>query len=194
MLEKGQKITKNISYTLQFVDSAKFMASSLSNLVKSISEKIHKRKNKYWHDDKNYGITYEVCHCFLEYKNIRDDLIEHVCAVTKLINKFDEKLKDQFLNSHKCSNYDNNKFVLLLEKVFCPYEYVADWEELNETSLPEKEDFYIHLNVEDITDADYVHAKRVTKKFKNKNLGEDHDLHVHKDTLLSAGPYKKYIF
>ena len=48
---------------------------------------------------------------------------------------------------------------------------MADWEELNETSLPEKKkDFYIHLNVEDITDADYVHAKRVSKKFKNKNF------------------------
>ena len=30
---------------------------------------------------------------------------------------------------------------------------------LNETSLPEKEDFYSHLNMEAITDADYAHAK-----------------------------------
>ena len=35
-----------------------------------------------------------------------------------------------------------------------------DWDKFNETSLPEKEDFYSHLNMEDITDADYVHAKR----------------------------------
>ena len=79
---------------------------------------------------KNYGITYEVCHCFLEYKNFRDDLIEHVYAVTKLINKFDEKLKEQFLNSFKCSNYDNNKFILLLQKGFYPYEYMADWKSM----------------------------------------------------------------
>ena len=45
-----------------------------------------------------------------------------------------------------------------------------DWE--NETSLPEKEDFYYHLNMEDVTDADYAHAKRVCKGFKIKNLGE----------------------
>ena len=67
-------------------------------------------------------------------------------------------------------------------------------EKLNEASLPEIEDFYIHLNVEDITDADYVHAKRLSKKFKNKNLGEDHELQLHNDTLLSAGLYKKYMF
>ena len=28
-----------------------------------------------------------------------------------------------------------------------------DWKKSNETSLPEKEDFYSHLNIEDITDA-----------------------------------------
>ena len=35
-----------------------------------------------------------------------------------------------------------------------PYEYMDDWEKLNKTSLPEKDDFYIHLIMEDITDAD----------------------------------------
>ena len=28
-------------------------------------------------------------------------------------------------------------------------------------SLPEKDDFYCHLNMEDTTDRDYGHAKRV---------------------------------
>ena len=34
------------------------------------------------------------------------------------------------------------------------YEYLDDWEKLSETSLPGKEDFYSHLNMEDIIDAD----------------------------------------
>ena len=41
------------------------------------------------------------------------------------------------------------------------YEYVDDWEKFNESLLLEKEHFYSHLNMEDITDADYVHAERV---------------------------------
>ena len=41
-----------------------------------------------------------------------------------------------------------------------------DQEKFNGTSLPEKEDFYSHLNMEDITDADYAHAKRVVKVLK----------------------------
>ena len=59
-----------------------------------------------------------------------------------------------------------------------------DWEKFNETSLPEKEDFYSHLNMEDITDADYTHAKRVCKDFEKKHLGEYHDVYVQSNTLL----------
>ena len=38
--------------------------------------------------------------------------------------------------------------------------------------------------MEDITDADYMHAKKVWKDSEIKNLGEDHDLYVQSDTLL----------
>ena len=60
-----------------------------------------------------------------------------------------------------------------------------DWEKFGETSLPEKEDFYSHLNMEDITDADYGHTKRVCKDFEIKKLGEYHDLYVQSNTLLA---------
>ena len=60
------------------------------------------------------------------------------------------------------------------------------WEKFNGTSLPEKEDFHSHVNVEDITNVDYTHAKRVCKDFEMKNLGEYHDLYVQSDTLLLA--------
>ena len=35
--ENGEEIAKNISYILQFIDSGKFMAGSLSNLVNNLS-------------------------------------------------------------------------------------------------------------------------------------------------------------
>ena len=71
-----------------------------------------------------------------------------------------------------------------MRKVVYPYEYTDDWGKFNETSLPEKDDFYSRLNMEDITDADYVHEKRVCKDFEIINLGEYHDLYVQSDTLL----------
>ena len=50
------------------------------------------------------------------------------------------------------------------------YEYIDDSEKFNETSLPEKEDFYNQLKMEDITDADCAHAKRVCKDFEIKKF------------------------
>ena len=67
-----------------------------------------------------------------------------------------------------------------------------DWEKFNETSLPETEDFYSHLNMEDITDADYAHTKRVCKDFETKKLGEYHDLYVQSDTLLLADVFENF--
>ena len=58
----------------------------------------------------------------------------------------------------------------MLRRDFYPSEYVDDWEKFNETSLTDKEDSYCHLNMEDITDADYAHAKRVCKDFEIKKL------------------------
>ena len=48
----GKKITKNISYILQFIDSARFMASSSSNLVNNHSEGIYRIKCKFGHNKK----------------------------------------------------------------------------------------------------------------------------------------------
>ena len=66
------------------------------------------------------------------------------------------------------------------------------WKKINETSLPEKEDFYSHLNMEDVTDADYALAKRVCKDFEIKNVGKNHDLYVQSNTLLSADVFENF--
>ena len=41
-------------------------------------------------------------------------------------------------------------------------------EKFNETPLPEKEEFCTKLNMEDITDSDYMYTKRVCKEFEIK--------------------------
>ena len=73
-----------------------------------------------------------------------------------------------------------------MQKGVYPYEYMDDWEKLNEASLPEKEDFYSHLNMEDNADADFTNAERVCKDFEIKYLGEYHDLYFQIDMLLLA--------
>ena len=71
-----------------------------------------------------------------------------------------------------------------------PDEYMDDYEKFNETSLPEKEDFYSCLNMEDITDSDYMHAKRFCKDFEIKTLREYHDLYIQSNTLLLADVFE----
>ena len=65
-----------------------------------------------------------------------------------------------------------------MRKGVYPYQYMDDWEKLNKTSLPEKEDFYTHLNMERITDADYAHAKTICEDFEINHLAEYYDLCV----------------
>ena len=183
-----EEFIKSITYILQFIDSVRFMANALSNLINNLFEGIHKIKCKCGHNDKKCetcGIRYKYCDCFLEYANFKDDLIEckSLCWNKSYQQKFDEKLKEWFLNTYKFSNHNNNKFILLLQKGVYPHEYLDNWEKFNEISLPEK-DFYSHLNMEDITDADCVHAKGILKDFEITNLGEYHDLYVQIDTLL----------
>ena len=72
-------------------------------------------------------------------------------------------------NTFKFSNRDITTFILLLRKGVYPYEYMDDWDNFNETSLPDKKDFCSHVNTEGITDADYTRAKRVCKDLKQKN-------------------------
>ena len=41
-----------------------------------------------------------------------------------------------------------------------------NWAIFNETSLPDKKDFYSELDLKDITDKDYAHAQKVFKELK----------------------------
>ena len=65
------KNRKTLSCRSQFIDIAKIMASSLSNLVnnliKNLAERVSKIKCKYGHDDKKCEacqIKYNDCECF----------------------------------------------------------------------------------------------------------------------------------
>ena len=67
-MEWWNEITKGMPYILQFIDRARFMASSLSNLVSNLFERIHRIKCKCKHDDKKYeicGINKSIATAFL---------------------------------------------------------------------------------------------------------------------------------
>ena len=72
------------------------------------------------------------------------------------------------------------------------YEYMDGLDIFDEIVLPNKDAFYNELNLEDITDEDYIHAQKVFKEFKLTNLGEYHDLYVQSNTLLLADVFENF--
>ena len=176
-----------ITYKIKFIDSFRFMSSSLSKLVDNLSEGIpdHLKSNlDYVRITKNKKLLLKYFNCNIYYKK-----------------KFNNNLIKKFKNTYSFCNNDTtdpssseriNKFVLLLRKGVYPYEYVDNWERFNEIFLPSKKYFYSNLNMEDISDIDYRHANNVFKGFKLENLGDYHDLYVKSDTLLLADVFNNF--
>ena len=63
----------------------------------------------------------------------------------------------------------NPQFVYCFEKIYTImniWEEYYNWEKFNETLLPEKEDFYTNLNMENVTDTDCAQEQKFVKILK----------------------------
>ena len=160
-------------FRLKFIDSSKFMSTSPSSLVDNLSE-IYKKECKGCKERRKIK---SVCN-FIGLKNNK---LNYKCKECKKrwLKPVNGLIKN-FPNVNQFCNGDINKFILLLRKGVYPYEYMDSWERFDEALL-NKEAFYSNINIKDITDVDYRHAKRVFKEFNIKNLGEYHDLFVQSD-------------
>ena len=146
-LKKENDNSKKITYKLKFIDSYRFMPTSLSSLVDSLSGIYEKECNKCM-ERKKVRLNCE----FIGFKSGR---LNYKCkerkkSFTKLTN---ESIRN-FPTLHKFCNGDLNKFFLLLRKCIYPYEYMDSWERFDENTIPPKEVFYSELNLEGIHDAD----------------------------------------
>ena len=178
---KNKKKIIEITYKIKFIDSYRFMSTSLSKLVDNLSEGLHNNRCVDCKSSLDSMITKDeklIFRCFGCKKNYEKD--------------FNKELIEIFANIYEFCNGDLNKFILLFRKGVYPYEYMDSWERFDETSLPDKELFYSSLNMENIDDIDYRHGNNVFKKFKLKNLGEYHDLYVQSDTLLLADVFENF--
>ena len=180
-----------ITYKIKFIDSYRFMSSSLSKLVDNLSEGIHNNKCVDCKSNLDYVRITTAKPSSLERKNEKLLLKCFNCNIYYK-KKFNKDLIKKFKNTYSYCNNNLNKFTLLLRKGVYPYEYMDNWERFNETSLPSKESFYSNLNMEDIDDIDYKHGNNVLNKLKLNNLGYYHDLYVQSDTLLLADVFEDF--
>ena len=143
-LKKEHYNGKKITYKLKFIDSYRFMSTSLSNLVDNLSGVYDKQCNRCM-ERKKIGLNCE----FIGFKNGRLNYKCKECkkSHTKLAN---ESIKN-FPTLYKFCNGDLNKFFLLLKKGIYPYEYIDSWERFDEKTIQPKEAFCSELNLENIT-------------------------------------------
>ena len=113
-----------------FIDSLRFMSSSLSNIVDNLYEGLHTGKCT-------------DCKSCLDYMSVKDNQLILRCFESKKnCNKdFNKELINRFASTHEFCNKDINKFLLLLKREVYPYEWMDSWNKYDETSLPKKEDF-----------------------------------------------------
>ena len=145
------------------------MQNKLSDLVDNLSEINNKDCKKCMERKKNKS----ECE-FIRFKYYRLNYKCKECNDTPA--KSVDDLTEKFPRTCKVCNGDHNKFVFLLRKGVYPYEYMNSWEIFNEASLPPKESFCSKLNLEDISNKDYLHAQKVWDTFEIRNLGEYHDI------------------
>ena len=50
---------------------------------------------------------------------------------------------------------------MLLGKGVYPYKYIDSWEKFDKNILLPKEAFYSNLNLDNISDEDYMHAQKI---------------------------------
>ena len=118
-----------ITYKLKYIDSYRFMSTSLSNLVDNLSG-VYDIECKKCMERKQTMLNCE----FVGFKNGRLNYKCKECKIsyTKVVN---ESIKN-FPTLHKFCNDDLNKFFLVLRKGIYPYEYIDSWERFDENAIP----------------------------------------------------------
>ena len=117
---------QTIIYRIKFIDSFRFISTSLSTLVDNSSNRIH---DKHKCDSCGYNLE-----CIRRKKSGKLWFKCFNCK-RKSFEEFDEDLIKKFKNTYTFCNGDIDKFMLLLRKGFYPYEYMGDWDRFNEGKL-----------------------------------------------------------
>ena len=175
----GTQVHKNIQ--LRFIDSCRFMASSLDKLASNLCG--------------TSGIQCDKCKGNMELINISGNYIASLgcerCRTKKTKDLDKGALKKNFNHTSRFWGCDE-KFRLMIRKGVYPYEYMHSWKKVGETGLPPKGAFYRRLSMKGISDKDYGHVQQVWNTMEKNTLGCYHDTYLKKEVLLLADVFEAF--
>ena len=128
---------KTSTNKLKFIDSFRFMSTSLSELVDNTSGNFNNIECKSCIEKIKF---ISEC-CFVVLKNNK---LIYICKECKEEWKRPlNKSIENFPSIYQSCNGNLNKFAMFLRKGVYPYEYIDSWEKFNETALPSKKIFIV---------------------------------------------------
>ena len=102
-----------------------------------------------------------------------------------------DQLRKVFKNT---SNYFTNdeQFVMMTMKGVYPYDWVDNYDKMNENKLPNIGKFYSRLNNSNCSKEDYKVATTVWEKFECKTFLDYHNIYLVSDVLLLTDIWENF--
>ena len=172
--KKGKERKLKQLCKLRFIDSNRFMQSSLGSLVDNLA-----------------GTSTDGVECcgdleFLEVDEIWKAKFEcEKCHGFQYRQLDGDVLKTRFSNLRRNCASDGD-FRLFLRKGVYPYEYLDSFDRFEEVGLPPIESFYSKLTLSGVSKNDYTHAQKIYEALECRDLGDYHDAYMCSDVFLLA--------
>ncbi|MDP2750689.1 MAG: DNA polymerase [Nanoarchaeota archaeon] len=129
---------------------------------------------------------------FLDSLAFLQNSLSNLCSDLKDTNPDYSILKQTFLVKTK-NKFDSEKFKLLLQKSYYPYEYCTSIEKMRKTTkMPKRKYFYSSLTEKSITENEYAFAKPVWHIFECKNLLDYCRIYCKLDVVLLAEVFQQF--
>ena len=184
---------------IKFIDTYRFLSSSLDNLVQTLVDNSHKTlknlKNEVVGDDKILNIINQLENMIdknKRNKSISDLKKKYPDKINELEEAFLDYIGENDLKILKTEFLD--KWRYLTKKLAYPYEYFNNIEDFNKpVDILENKDFFSKLKNKCPDDKEIDRTREIFKKFNIKDGKELTELFCKSDVLLLTCVFEKFI-
>ena len=195
LIPKTNKEYISVRYgCISFIDSYRFLSSSLDSLVKTLIDNSHKTlkdlKEEIVDNDEKLNFVNEIEEKDRTIKDLKKDCLDESKELEEaLLNYMGENdlklLKTEFLD---------NKWKYLTKKIAYSFEYFNSIDDYQKpVNNLKKEDFFSKLKIDYPSDEEIERAKENIKRFNIKSGEELTEIYLKSDVLLLKFVFEKFI-